>query len=94
MLCAVLAQDAAHPLALLRRGDPKAGQKLALAFDGSPGDDPALRKPLEQQLRGPLPRVIDGGRRPVSPRMAVAYSSLEPGVSEPRSVSVLPAASV
>src|SRR6185312_14702985 len=62
VLGAVLAQHAAHPLALRLRGHAQTAQQLALALDRLAGDHPPDREALEQQLERSLAGVLDGLR--------------------------------
>ncbi len=96
VLCAVLAKDLSHPRPLRGAGCSKANEQLPLAVDGSPGDQPAHRQPLEQELDRALPGVLlgFGSPGPPTPESVCAYSRRAAGVSEPRKVSTLPSGSV
>ncbi len=96
VLRAVLAQHLPHPRALLSRGDPQAGEQLALARRSARRRSPSARRgartaappPAARRPRGSPPRSHRRGR---ASRRTRAGS---PAVSEPRRVSTLPSASV
>src|ERR671922_1771600 len=59
----VLRDRLAHPAPLVRARHSVAAEQLLLRLERQPGDLPAHREPLEEQLQAALPAVLGRGRR-------------------------------
>src|SRR5215217_8408348 len=59
----MLGERLTHPAPFVAARHPVAAEQFLLALERQPGDLPADREPLEQELRAALPAVLSGGGR-------------------------------